>query len=65
MLKLHLYYISQMYLSNLKYTMKSIKSCVHFTSYEYVVGVTTFSPCVSLIKLNAWKNEWVINVKVL
>jgi hypothetical protein len=54
-----------MYLRNLKYIMKSIKSCVHFTSHEYVLGVTTFSPCVSLIKLNAWENEWVTNVKVL
>jgi len=57
MLKLHLYYINQMYLNNLKYIMKSIKYCVHFTSHEYVVGVRTFSPCVSLIKLNAWENE--------
>jgi hypothetical protein len=42
MLKLHLYYINQMYLSNLEYIMKSIKSCVHFTSHEYVVGLQLF-----------------------
>jgi hypothetical protein len=60
-----IYYINQMYLSNLKYVMKSIKSCVHFTSHEYVVRVRFFSPCVSLIKLNAWENKWITNVKVL
>jgi hypothetical protein len=41
MLKLPLYYINQMYLRNLKYIMKSIKSCVHFTSHDYILVNTS------------------------
>jgi len=35
----------------------SIKSNVFFASHEYVVGVTIFFQCVSLIELNAWEEE--------
>ncbi len=33
-----------------------------FTSHECVVWVTTFFWCVSLIELNAWKDEWLLNI---
>jgi len=35
---------------------------VFFTSHEGVVWVTTFFGCVSLIELNAWKDEWLVNI---
>jgi len=35
-----------------------------FTSYEYV-GITSFSQCVSLIELNAWKDEWLFAIEAL
>ncbi len=41
---------------------ESIKSCVFFTSHECVVGFTTFFWCVSLIELNAWKDEWLVSI---
>jgi hypothetical protein len=40
-------------------------SLIIWVFHEYVVRVTTFSPCVSLNKLNAWENEQVTNVKDL
>jgi len=35
---------------------------VFFTSHECVVCVTAFFWCVSLIELNAWKDEWLVNI---
>jgi hypothetical protein len=35
---------------------------VIFTSHECVVGVRTFFWCVSVIELNAWKDEWLVNI---
>ncbi len=35
------------------------------TSHEYVVGVTTFSQCVSLIRLNVWDDEWLVAIEAL
>ncbi len=36
-----------------------------FRSYEYLVGTTTFFQCVLLIKLNAWKDEWLVVIEPL
>jgi hypothetical protein len=60
-LNLLLHYINQNYLYNLE-NYEFIKSCVFFTSHEYVVGFTTFFWCVSLIELNAWKDDWLLSI---
>jgi len=33
--------------------------------FQEYVEVTTFFQCVSLIDLNAWKDEWLIAIEVL
>ncbi len=33
--------------------------------HQYVVRVATFSQCLSLIKLNAQENKWIIAIKIL
>jgi len=36
-----------------------------FTSHEYVIKATTFFQCVSLIELNAHKDEWIVAITIL
>jgi hypothetical protein len=38
---------------------------VHSTSHGYVVRVKTFSQHLSLIKLNAWEDEFSVVIKAL
>ncbi len=64
MLNLLLYYINQNKLSKFENINKYIKSCVLFTSHEYVVRVTLFQ-YVSLTELNAWEDEWFIGIGAL
>ncbi len=35
------------------------------STFQEYVEVTTFFQCVSLTKLNAWKDEWFIAIEVL
>ncbi len=65
MLNLPSYYNNQIFKQSWKYH-KSIKSCVFSTSlHQYVVRVATFSQCLSLIKLNAQENKWIVAIKIL
>ncbi len=48
--------INKMYLNNLENIMNPLNH-VYFPHHEYVVGVATLSKCVSLLELNAWKDE--------
>jgi hypothetical protein len=44
--------------------MNLLHRVVLSTSHEYV-GVTTFFQCVSLIELNACKDEWLVAIETL
>jgi len=52
------------YLNNLENIM-NILNHVCFVSHEYVVWVTTFFQCVSLIELNARRDKWLVTIQVL
>jgi hypothetical protein len=44
--------------------MNLLNHVVLSTSHEYV-GITTFFQCVSLIELNACKDDWLVDIEAL
>jgi hypothetical protein len=44
--------------------MKIVRTIVCSILHEYV-GVIIFFQCVSLIELNAWENQWLVNIEAL
>ncbi len=60
-MKFSLYYINYRNLENI---MNLLHHVVLSTSHEYV-GVIIFFQCVSLIEVNACKDEWLVPIKTL